>query len=216
MKVLFIGNSYTFGNSLPRMLEELATKAGKSIETEMIVKGGMSLEWHCYNLDTANAIKKGGWDFVILQDHSTYGIEAPDKLLNSSRRLITRIKAVCDAKPILYLTWSRKFSPEMQDTITKSYTHVGKELQAEIAPVGVVWQKALKANPKLELYQKDESHPTILGSYLAACVFYAALFKESPIGLSNKITLSDGVTAIIDKDKALLIQQKAEKEMITG
>ena len=211
MKVLFIGNSYTYGNSLPRMVQELATKAGKSSETEMVAEGGRSLEWHCYNLDTANAIKKGGWDFVIMQDHSTYGIEAPEKLLNSAKKLISRIHSVCNAQPVLYLTWARKYSPEMQDTITKSYTNAGTELKAEIAPVGVAWQMALKKSPELSLYQKDESHPNILGSYIAACVFYTTLFKESPIGLSNKITLSDGVTAVIDEDKALLLQQICDR-----
>ena len=213
MKVLFIGNSYTFCNNLPEMLQELATNAGKSIETEMIVKGGMSLEWHCYNRDTANAIKKDDWDFVIMQDHSTQGIEEQEKLISSAEKLIKRIKTSCNATPVLYLTWARKFAPETQYTITKTYIQAGKELQAEVAPVGIAWQLALEASPELSFYTEDESHPNILGSYLAACVFYATLFKESPIGLSNKRTLSDGVTAVIDEDKALLLQQKAEESM---
>ena len=207
MKVLFIGNSYTYGNNLPKMVQELATKAGKSIETEMVVEGGKSLEWHCYNLNTANAIKKGDWDFIIMQDQSTHGIEAPEKLLNSAKTLVSRIKSVCSAQPMLYLTWARKYSPETQDTITQSYMNAGKELNVDVAAVGVAWQMALKESPELSLYKKDESHPNILGSYIAACLFYGTLFKESPIGLSNEIALSDGVTAVIDKDKALLLQQ---------
>jgi hypothetical protein len=34
----------------------------------------------------------------------------------------------------------------------------------------------------LQLYESDGSHPTLEGSYLAACMFHVALFGERPAG----------------------------------
>jgi hypothetical protein len=48
------------------------------------------------------------------------------------------------------------------------------------------------------LHDKDGSHPTLAGSYLAACVFLAALFKENPVGIESEIA---GLSA---KDLSLL------------
>lgn len=36
---------------------------------------------------------------------------------------------------------------------------------------------------ELNLYEPDLRHPSVAGSYLAACVTYATLFKASPVDL---------------------------------
>ena len=56
MKVLFIGNSYTYCNNLPGMLQDLSNAAGKTLETAMVASGGKTLEWHWYNPETLDAI----------------------------------------------------------------------------------------------------------------------------------------------------------------
>jgi hypothetical protein len=53
-----------------------------------------------------------------------------------------------------------------------------------VAPVGYAWSAAYAQDPNLDLWQADGSHPTELGTYLAACVFYAAIFGRSPEGSS--------------------------------
>ena len=208
MKVLFVGNSYTYCNNLPTLLQDLATTAGKALEARMVTSGGKSLEWHWYNPETLDAIGKGPWDFVVLQDHSLHAIEEPDKLRSAATKLAGRIRAG-NATPVLYVTWARQHIPEMQDTITATYLQVAREIGARVAPVGPAWRKALAAAPGLVLHTEDRSHPNLLGSYLAACVFYATLFGETPVGLSNTFQLQEGVTAVIDKDKAALLQQMA-------
>jgi hypothetical protein len=45
-------------------------------------------------------------------------------------------------------------------------------------------------DPQLQPWQEDGSHPTEQGTYLAACVFYAVIFQESPQGLSYTRSLS--------------------------
>ncbi|MCK5849922.1 MAG: hypothetical protein KAH23_03330 [Kiritimatiellae bacterium] len=208
MKVLFIGNSYTYGNNLPGMLKDLSNAAGQTLETTMVASGGKTLEWHWYNPATREAIDQGQWDFIVMQDHSLRAVEAPDKLLSAATRLTDRICKV-NAKPLFYITWARQHIPEMQDAITETYMRVAQEINAGVAPVGPAWHRAITTSPELSLHVGDRSHPNLLGSYLAACVFYATLFGNTPEGLSNELRLVDGVTAVIDKDKAVFLQKTA-------
>jgi hypothetical protein len=45
----------------------------------------------------------------------------------------------------------------------------------------------------------DRRHPTLAGSYLAACTFYAALFAESPVGHPYTAGLSDEAALTLQK-----------------
>ena len=65
---------------------------------------------------------------------------------------------------------------------------------------GGAWQSFLRKHDQPILHDRDQSHPTLAGSYLGACVFFAVLFKESPVGIDGEIT---GVT-----EKALVLLQK--------
>jgi hypothetical protein len=42
------------------------------------------------------------------------------------------------------------------------------------------------------MWQSDGSHPTVSGTYLAACVFYATIFRVSPVGLADDDGLPSG------------------------
>jgi hypothetical protein len=78
----------------------------------------------------------------------------------------------------------------MQLQINAGYLGIARELNIKLAPVGVAWAEAQRQNPQVELWQEDGSHPSLQGTYLAACVFYAVIFRESPEGLSYKSDLS--------------------------
>lgn len=198
-RVLFIGNSYTYFNNLPQILSGLAASAKppQTLETEMITVGGATLKslWSGGQPQAALAGKK--WDYVVLQEQSTLGqtrmvdgviqINDPKDFHASVRTIDPEIKKA-GAKPLLYMTWARKDTPEKQSLLTDAYQNIGKELGDKVAPVGLAWQAALKARPDLELHVADKSHPNPAGSYLAACVFYATIFGKSPEGLAARIT----------------------------
>ena len=69
LQVLFIGNSYTYFNNLPKQVEAIAAsqKAGPRIRTGASLSGGKTLQWHWENQKAVEAIRQGGWDFVVLQ-----------------------------------------------------------------------------------------------------------------------------------------------------
>jgi hypothetical protein len=76
-----------------------------------------------------------------------------------------------------------------------------------VAPVGVAWQLGVTRDSSLALWQPDGSHPTQAGTYLAACVFYAALFRASPVGLPTQAGLAP--------ETARQLQQLAQEAVLT-
>lgn len=177
IKVLFVGNSYTFFGNLPQSLATLADLDGVKITTRQSTIGGATWEEHWKgerDLKTTSLIKNEKWDYVVLQNHSMSTLEWPQKFNDYGQKLIDLILEN-GAEPILYMTWSREYNPLMQGTVTKAYTALAKKNRIKVAPVGEAWREAKKLRPNLRLYYPDGSHPSILGTYLTACVFYKTI-----------------------------------------
>jgi hypothetical protein len=208
MKVLFIGNSYTGCNDLPGMLRGLAGPAGHILFTQTAADWGKSLDWHTRQPKTLDAMTSDHWDYVVLQDHSLSAIDSPTRFREAVLELNRLIRSV-NATPVLFVTWARQHKPEMQDPITATYTRAAEEIDAILAPVGPAWRRALAARPQLILHTDDRSHPTKLGTYLAACVFYATLYEESPVGLPHRLDPDGPAAAKIDRDVATFLQTTA-------
>jgi hypothetical protein len=196
LRVLFIGNSFTYFNNLPRLLEQFSASAGRSLQTRMVVEGGATLKDQWDKGDALKAIREGGWDYVVLQDQSTLGVFlingqshiADPKYFYKYALLFQREIERAGSRTIFYLTWAREDAPARdQVALNYAYTSIARQLRSLLAPVGIVWQQVRYENPKLSLYIEDKSHPQGPGSYLAACVFYATIYNESPLGLPNQI-----------------------------
>jgi hypothetical protein len=183
-RILFIGNSFTNRNDLPGMLARLAAadKPPRVVQTDRVIANGMSLKAHWNNGAAREAICGSKWDYVILQEGSTSPLKNKQRM-HESITLFDAVIREAGAKTVLYLTWARQPEWERQAELTEAYLNIGRQLDALIAPVGVAWQQALKAHPDLVLHDKDNSHPNLAGSYLAACVFFATLFRSSPVGI---------------------------------
>jgi hypothetical protein len=79
-------------------------------------------------------------------------------------------------------------------------------LAVAVAPVGYTWAIVRQESPGIGLWQDDGSHPSTAGTYLAACVFYAAVFRQSPDGLE--------FTAGLPADSAAILQKVAAQEVL--
>jgi hypothetical protein len=198
--VLFIGNSFTARNDLPGLIAELAAARGKRLQHRLISSGGASLRTHWNAGAARQAIADGEYDCVVLQEQSTLPIKNPKRMHENVRVFDEAIKAA-GGSTALYMTWARQHAPESQQAITDAYVNIGQELSATVVPVGLTWQRFLRKHDAPVLHDRDQSHPSLAGSYLAACVFLAVLFKESPVGISGE------VPGLAKKDLALL--QKA-------
>ena len=182
MDVLFIGNSFTARNDVPGIVASLAGAHGERVEPQLISAGGASLRAHWNRGDAPAAITRTPRDWVVLQEQSTLPVKNA-KRMHENVRLFAPPIAESGAKAALYATWARRTAPESQGTITEAYTTIAAEIGATLVPVGTAWQALTRGSPGPDLYDRDSSHPSPAGSYLAACVFLAVFFGRSPVGL---------------------------------
>lgn len=210
MNVLFIGNSHTYMNSMPAMLLALvqAEDRGFKLSIDQITGRGVSLKWHWEHPATREMITSRSWDYVVLQDRSGGPLEEPESFREHTALLDGEIRKQ-GAKTILYMTWANRHRPETQAMITDAYTGMADRLKALLAPVGVVWERARRIKPEIDLYHEDGRHASPVGSYLTACVFYAMLFKKSPEGLSGALSAGGEVLVDLDENDALFLQKIA-------
>jgi parallel beta-helix repeat protein len=127
------------------------------------------------------------------------------------------------ADTVLMMTWGRRDGDSGNPTLYPNYTVMQDRLEvgylayaenlsaadrpAYVAPVGMAFKyihddilgrggNPLKVGSLFySLYSTDGSHPSLWGSYLAACVLYATLTGNSPLGLID-ITPVDAATKL--------------------
>ncbi|MFO1477057.1 MAG: hypothetical protein U1F98_10450 [Verrucomicrobiota bacterium] len=200
--VLFIGNSYTrINGGLDQQLKTLAPE----IRTASIVVDGSTLERHWTNGAALAEIRKGGWNYVVLQEQSQGPI--------ANRKLWREFAAKFDeeirkqgGKTVLLMTWERPDSVKFGVTTTNmvaAFRELGRDLHAIVAPAGVAFADSLRQKPGIVLNQPD-GHPTQAGSYLAACILYKTILGRNPVGNPARPPGLDAATA-------LWLQQVAEK-----
>ncbi len=203
MRVLFLGNSYTYVNDLPAVFAELARSAGKNVETGMVASGGETLAQHAASAESLDAIRNTRWQFVVLQEQSEIpAVEAlrQGQMYAAARSLADAIRAA-GATPVLLETWAHREGwpndrldyAAMQAAIDRAYLALAGQLGVGVATAGEAWQAALSQDPTVALWQADGSHPSQAGTYLAACVLYARILGASPVGIAEDEGLSSDV-----------------------
>ena len=208
MKILFIGNSHTYYNSMPEMVKELLEYTGVRTHVTMSTEGGKGLIYHCDRKDVNFNIRYGEYDAVVLQDKAT-NFNAED-FKEGGRKLMANSLAESPARRVLYMIWARRDEKENQAHITDAYTSFGAEIGAAVAPAGEVWHKILRESPEMEdqLYRPDGNHATPRGSYLAATtLFYTITGRKRPIVLKEGAEPSTRLE--IDLDTARRIHKEA-------
>ena len=180
-RILFIGNSFTNRNDVPGLLTGLGAGAAPpiAIETDRVIANGRALKTHWERGLALEAIRGSAWDDVVLQEQSTLPLKNRQRMHEYVTLFDAEIRR-SGARTVLYMTWARRHEFERQAELSEAYTSIGRKLGAVVAPVGLAWQRAMQSHPEIDLYDKDNSHPSTAGSYLAACVFFATLFEKPP------------------------------------
>jgi hypothetical protein len=179
LQVLFVGNSLTYTNDLPRLVADIARADGRTLEPTTVAYPNYSLADHLLRGEAAARIAQGGWDFVVLQ-------QGPSALPESRVELIASVRqfaALCSqagAGVALYGVWPSADRATAFDSVTTSYAVAADSVRARLLPAGRAWQLAWQRDPTLPLYGPDGFHPSAFGSYLAALVIYRGLTHRSP------------------------------------
>lgn len=193
IRVLFIGNSYTRFNFLPRQVARLSESVpdGPRVRTRWETHGGFDLRRHWRRAHIRRLVRSGRFDKVVIQDHSLSPINHPDRLAEYARRFHDMTSAA-GAQLVLFETWARHPAnrlyrrgsvtgpQEMLARVQSVYGALGRELGALVAPVGHAWMRAHEELPEMRLHRRDGTHPALEGTYLSACVLYRTLTGRDP------------------------------------
>jgi len=188
-RILFVGNSYTYYNGgINSHLRNLVSAAHpeSEIETDNVTFGGFTLENHFNSAITLDQIQTGDWDYVVLQEQSALPVSEPDLMYEFADSLDSVITG-SGSNTAFFMTWAREYDPPMIEDLAVAYNYIGGKLNAPVSPVGRAFQRALETQSEINLYALDQSHPSSYGTYLAACLFYAVFWHESPVGIEYSI-----------------------------
>ena len=207
--VLFLGNSYTNVNNLPQLTSTLASTVGDTLIIDSNTPGGYTLQAHSTNSTSLNKIMQGNWDFVVLQEQSQRPSFPLSQVQNDVYPYAAFLDSVINAhstcgETMFYMTWGRKYGDAgncaawppvctyqgMDSLLNLRYRTMADDNDAVVSPVGEVWKYIRNHYPNIELYQADESHPSVAGTYAAACCFYTAIFRKDPTLITNDHTLT--------------------------
>lgn len=197
LRILWIGNSYTFVNNLPKLVQRIASTNGVKLSYVSSTVGGAYMADHVKRAPLLNELKSGGWDYVVIQEQSANPAK-PTALVQTdvypyAKELVQLIrKGSPKAHIIFYMTWGHKSGNQegvanypldddyegMQERVKTTYLEMAYQNDAWCAPVGMVWKKVRDERPNLVLYNQDQSHPSELGSYLAANVFFTTIYQK--------------------------------------
>ena len=224
LRVLWVGNSYTYYNDLPAMVREIASTQKVKLSCTRFLKGGERFSGHLKNEALLKPLADGGWDYVILQDQSvapslsTRSVER--EVYPAARRLDSLAHAGSpDVRVIFYMTWGHKYGnrkPDasyplannyegMQERLKTSYLEMAYDNGAWCAPVGMAWRQVRAEHPDWQLYRNDCYHPSVVGSYLAANVIFTTIFGRQ---------YQTGFTADLPAEQAEYLQQTAQRTVL--
>jgi len=203
---IFIGNSFFYyNNGMPghlTLLEKAADPVNKQVyRNTMATIGGSGLDWHdvesyfrpnaigSYSFDDNNNVifnkRDKLFDVAVMMDCSQCPIhprlKAPFTEFSKKDSDIVRAHG---ATPVLFMSWAYADKPEMTAQLAEAYTIAGNANNVLVIPAGLAFARAIQKQPELNLYAPDKRHPSLAGTYLAACTVFATLTGHSPVGNS--------------------------------
>jgi hypothetical protein len=191
LKILFVGNSYTYFNDMPNTyFKQEAENAGYKVDVSSVTSGGYRLlqftdpeDGHCQQL--RKTIEGQHYDFVVLQEQSLNPIKNEEEFLAGVKGLKEMISTDCF---VLYATWGRNDGSanleelgltrqEMTEKLSLAYNKAAELYGMRVAEVGYAFLEYSENKNKDDLYNPDKSHPSPLGSEVAAKVILKAMIK---------------------------------------
>jgi hypothetical protein len=215
--VLWVGNSFFYyNNSMHNHFGRLVSSAGPNfrVRSTSVTISGSGLDWH----DMDSLLRPGGlgrysfvgdndirfnkpgrqYDTAIMMDCSQCPIHPQlQSAFHETVQKHSQSLVRAGVRPVLFMSWAYKDKPEMTMQLAEQYTVAGNANDALVIPAGLAFAKALAKRPDIELYAADKRHPSLEGTYLAACTVYATLYQRSPVDLSYTAGLSPELIALL-------------------
>jgi len=213
--VLFIGNSLTYTNDLPGIVQSLADSAGgDSLDVRIWSEPNFALIDHWAVGQAQLIIASRPWDFVVLQQGPT-SVEINRDTLRLATKLFAPSITKAGAKAVLFSAWPTIDRRQDFARAIESARLAAGDVGGLMAPVAAAWLTILTDNPTIQLYDPDGLHPSVTGSYLSALVIYSTITGRSPVGLPASLRVRKSWQFAVDPAVAKLLQDAAWRSVST-
>lgn len=199
-RVYFVGNSLSYYNDLPGLLAEMARGEPAPIVFQARLTAGQNLQGHWHDGTAVAEIRRGRFDFVVVQDYSTRPAVDADASVESFQRFDREIRR-SGAQMVIFENWTRAGREGDAARLAETYRRVRESTGARRAPVGEAWERCRRDHPQIRLLT-DDRHPTPAGTYLAACVLFEVIYGRS----APEVTIPG---AHLSADKQALLRRVA-------
>ena len=161
ISVLFLGNSLTYFNDMPRMTAQLGAREERPLLVDSVTLGGASLEDLWFRTDAIKRIWQSHWDYVIIQERGGRAAMDRGQLFHKYLGMFASAAHMSGAKPVLFMTWY----PGNEAFFRAAARRAGTLL----LPVGLHWEQQ---------FDLDGTHPNVAGSRMIACSVYSMIYKK--------------------------------------
>lgn len=184
-RILFIGNSFTYGNHMPEQLRRIAATSTPSAKyvVEMHVRPATTLAEHLAETDALQAIGAQDWDVVVLQDASAMSFrQATRNKMRQAAETLAFAAQAQGAEVLYFAHWaprgqSRDGSADLH--IAQTYAGLAERTGGQVAMAGLLWHLSGSGGVG-GLYAEDDHHATLKGAYVTAMAFAQALGDVDP------------------------------------
>ena len=174
--ILFIGNSHTYYNDMPLMVQKRAVEERYDCSVFMIAHGGWYLRQHAEEPEVRFNILHGNFDYIVLQEHA-HPFSPEEEYYDAVCRLGEWIKQA-GSTPVIYSCWAEKLKPHDQEHMNDINRQAAAKIGALLAPVGENWWSYHRSWPELEMYAEDGQHASRAGSDFAAKYIWETIHSD--------------------------------------
>ena len=213
--ILYVGNSFMYyNNSLHGITSRLASgsvngKEANHRATSLTISGS-GIDWHDlesylrpdglgrYSFVGDNEVRFNPpgrqYDSVILMDCSQCPIHPKlQAIFYEYAKKHSETLRKHGSEPILFMSWAYSDIPAMTEELAAEYIKAGQQNNALVVPAGYAFANSVAKRPDVSLIIADKRHPSLAGTYLAACTVLASVYKINPIGSKYLAGLSPEV-----------------------
>ena len=212
--MLFVGNSLTYTNDLPRTLAAVAAAAGDNLDVDVAAHPNLALIDHLNGESNAVQLLRGErWDFVILQQGPTTTPIGRDSLIIWTKLFEPHIRAA-GAVPALLMVWPQDARWDRMALVQQSHEAAAAGVNGLFIPAGNAWSLAREADASIALYGSDDFHPAPAGTYLAALTIYERITGKDVRTLPAE-AYANGLRLSLS-EHAIRILQRAAHEAVAA
>lgn len=177
IRILFVGNSLTYTNNLPKLVEHEAHDKKVSVKTDVLAFANYALEDHWNDGKLQQLIQSEDYDYIIVQQGPSSQADGREMLLNYGKK----ISALCErhkCRLVFFMVWPAIGNFQNFDGVIQNYADAAKETNSILCPVGKSWKEYIDKTNDYSYYGPDGFHPSLKGSMAAAQIISSVILAE--------------------------------------